>query len=103
MDDALRMYHNLYTFQRYPEEMVALDEFQALVHQSRRVYGDLGAHRPAGVVQRLVDGDPGQVEFRARPERAAAGGDEQPGDTAQALAPQALPDGGGLGVDRPDR
>ncbi len=34
--------------------MIGLDQFQALVHQSGAVDGDLGTHRPVGMFQRLV-------------------------------------------------
>src|SRR5665213_514708 len=73
-----------------------------LVHERRGVDGDLRAHRPSGVIQRLLDGDLVQVEVRVRPERPSARGEDQAADTVAALAPQALPDDAVLGVDRPD-
>jgi hypothetical protein len=43
---------------RQPEQVVRLDQLQALVHHGRAVDADLGAHRPIGVRHRLRRGDP---------------------------------------------
>ena len=51
-----------------PEEVVGLDQLEALVHQRRRVDRDLAAHRPGRVRERLLDRDV------ARARRACARG-----------------------------
>src|SRR5438270_2936586 len=88
-------------FQRDPEQVMGLDHLQALVHQGRRVDRDLGPHRPPRVVERLLHRHLVQVEVGMRPERAAARRDDQAPDVLALLAPQALPDGAVLTVDRP--
>ena len=42
---------------RRAEQLVGLDDLEALVHERRRVDGDLRAHDPGGVGQGVVDGD----------------------------------------------
>ena len=59
-----------------------LDQLQALVDQGGRVDGDQRAHRPGRVGHRLLDGDVGQLGALAAAERAAGGGEHQPGDLA---------------------
>ena len=49
------------------EQLVGLDHLEALVHQRRRVDGDLRAHRPGRVRQRVVDRDRGRARPRVRP------------------------------------
>ena len=51
------------------EEQVRLDHLEALVDQRGRVDGDHRAHRPGGVLQRLLDGDVGEVLAGAAAER----------------------------------
>ena len=48
-----------------------LDDFQALVHQRRRIDADLGSHIPRGVGKRLSRRDIGQIGARASAEGAA--------------------------------
>ncbi len=99
---ALRVDDHRDVLKGHAEQMVGLDELQTLVHHGRRVDGHLWAHRPARVVQRLLDGDLVEVKVGMSPERAAARGDDQPANAIQTLSPQALPDGAVLGVDGPD-
>ena len=82
--------------------MMRLDELQAFVHQRRGVDGDLGAHRPPRVVERLLHRHLVQVQLRGRPERTAAGGEDQPPHVRALLAPKTLPDGAVLRIDGPD-
>ena len=49
------------------EQIARLDDLQALVEQRRRVDGDLGAHVPGGVAQRVAHG-----HVRELPRRSAA-------------------------------
>ena len=71
-------------FRRDAEQVMRLDQFQALVHERRRIDGDLGAHRPggmrrapaAGVASRDALGRPGA-------ERPAGGGERIGADRRQ--------------------
>ena len=49
------------------EQLVGLDHLEALVHQRRRVDGDLGAHVPRGVAQGVGDGDAGRAAHGRSP------------------------------------
>ena len=99
MNDALGVDGYGDVVERDPEQVMCLDHLQPLVHEGGRVDGDLGAHRPARVVERLVHGDLVEVEIGVGPERAARRGDDQTPDVLGALAPKALPDGAVLRVD----
>src|SRR5207247_5473804 len=77
VDDALRMDAHGDPVERDAVEVMCLDHLEALVHQRGRVDGHLGAHRPAGMVQGLLYGHLVEVQVGMRPERAAAGGDDQ--------------------------
>ena len=71
----------------YAEQPVRLDDLEALVHQRRRVDGDLAAHPPGRVAQRGVDGDVGERLGRQVAERAAGGGEDQPAHLGRSRAP----------------
>lgn len=49
MHDALRVDHHLDVIVIAPEEVVRLDHFKGLVHESGGVAGDFGAHVPRGM------------------------------------------------------
>ena len=49
VDDRLRMHHHLELGRLDREQMIGLDQLQALVHQGGRVDRDLAPHRPVGV------------------------------------------------------
>src|SRR5437879_5654019 len=102
VDDALGMDADRDRVQGQAEKVVRLDDLEALVHQGRRVDGDLWAHRPTGMVQRLLHGHVVEVELRTRPEGASARGDDETAHVRALLAPQALPDRAVLGVDGAD-
>ena len=73
--------------------MVGLDDFKSLVHHRRGVDGDLGAHAPVGVLQRLRGRHRGEeVPFLA-PERPSGGREDDPPDRFGVPAPQALKHG----------
>ena len=53
------------------EEMMRLDELKRLVHQRRRIDGDLRAHGPVGMGERLLRRDTSHVGQAPRPEGTA--------------------------------
>ena len=59
MDDALSMDDHIDLGPRDMKEPSGFDHFQALVKQGRGVDGDLGAHVPGGMFQRLFESDIG--------------------------------------------
>ena len=54
MHDRLRMHHHLELARLDREQVIGLDQLQPLVHQGRRVDGDLAPHGPVGVHERLL-------------------------------------------------
>ena len=75
--DRLRVHHHVDPVVRGGEQVMGLDQLQALVHQRRRVDRDLPAHVPSGVGQRLGDGHVLQVGAVTAAERTAGGGEHQ--------------------------
>ena len=59
--DALRVEQHRDALVGQAEQVVGLDDLQALVHQGRGVDRDLGAHRPIGMLERLLRRGRGQV------------------------------------------
>ena len=55
VDDALRVHHHLERVVRQAEQVVGLDQLERLVGQRGAVHGDLAAHPPGRVAQRLLD------------------------------------------------
>ena len=53
--DALRVHHHLERVVRQAEQVVRLDHLERLVRERRAVHGDLPAHLPGRMTQRLVD------------------------------------------------
>ena len=100
VDDRLRVHDDVDAVVGDAEEVVGLHDLEALVHQRGRVDGDLAAHRPRRVVERLLDGDVGQLGARAAAERAARGGDRHALQRAGRHAVQQVVQRGVLGVDR---
>ena len=86
--DRLRVHDDLDAVVVDAEELVRLDHLEALVHERRRVDGDLGAHRPGRVRQRVGDRDRAEPLGRPAPERAARGGEEQAGHVGRSPAPR---------------
>ena len=76
-----------------------LDDLEALVHQRGRVDGDLGAHVPRRVGQRLLDARLGELLSRPSAERPSARRHDHPLQVLSALASQALRQGRMFGVD----
>ena len=62
VDDRLRVHDHLDLVVGDAEQLVGLDHLEALVHQrADESIGDLRAHRPRRMGQRLVDVDVGQL------------------------------------------
>src|SRR2546421_7348746 len=96
------MYHDIDAVESHIEEFVRLNYFQALVHQRGTVNGDLGAHVPCRMCERVRDGDMLQLVARTAAEWAAACRQDDASHLRRATAAQALVNGGMLGVDRHD-
>jgi hypothetical protein len=62
---------------RETEQEVRFDQLEALVRQGRRVDGDLRAHAPGRVRERVGAGHLGQLRARAAAEGAARGGEDE--------------------------
>ena len=83
------------------EQVVGLDQLQALVHQGRRVDRDPPAHVPGRMRERLRRAH--ALESSVRPRNGPpGGGEDQAIDRPRALGPQELEDRRVLGVDRQD-
>ena len=85
------------------EQVVRLDDLEALVHERRRVDGDLRAHVPRGMSERLSRRDSAQFISRTTAEGAAGRGHPQTAHLARALANEALVDSAVLRVDGHER
>jgi hypothetical protein len=88
---APRVHHHVDVVVVGTEELVRLDHLEALVHQRRRVDGDLGPHVPRRVGERVLDGDGGQLGGGAAAERPAARGEDDAPHFRLAARAQALP------------
>ena len=102
MDDRLRMHDDVDALVRRAEQVVGLDDLQALVHERRRVDADLAAHRPRRVRERLLDRHVLELGARAAAERAARGGEHELVHRARPLGAQQLVQRRVLGVDGDD-
>ena len=65
--DRLRVHDDLDPVVVDPEQLVGLDDLEALVHQGRGVHGDLRPHRPRRMGQGVVDGRPWASSAAERP------------------------------------
>ena len=54
VDDRLRMHQHGELCRRHGEQVMRLNQFQALVHHGCGIDGDLRAHRPVGMLERLL-------------------------------------------------
>ena len=101
MDDRLRVHDHVDPVIFDIEEFVRLDDLEPLVHERRRVDGDLGAHRPGRVGECLLDGHLGQLLAGPTAERATRCREHHPVDGAPTVVTtQALVDRTMLAVDR---
>jgi hypothetical protein len=105
VDDRLRVDDHLDAVVVDPEQLVGLDDLEALVHQCRGVDRDLRPHRPRRMGQGVVDRDVRQLVAATASERAAAGREHDPGHPLglpAGVSRQALVHRAVLGVDRHD-
>src|SRR5437762_5350342 len=84
------------------EEEMRLDHLETLVHHGGGIHRNLRSHLPARMGQRFGDGDALHGLQRAAQERTTGAGKDQSADGWLFLAPEALPDGTVLAVDRED-
>ena len=83
-----------------PEQFMGLDHLEPLVHEGRGVDGDLGAHGPRRMGQRLFHGHGGQLFGRPAPERTPGRcEDDARHPFVHVVGPQALMDGAVLAID----
>ena len=75
--DRPRVHDHLDLLVREPEEVVRLDELEPLVREGGRVDGDLRAHRPGRVRERVLHGDVAELVAAAAAKRAARGGQDE--------------------------
>ena len=102
MDHALGVDDNGDVVRGDPKQMHGLHEFEALVHHGRAVDGDLRAHAPVGVPDRLLGCHVLKLCPRL-PAEGAAGAGQQDLVQLPGLSPhEALEDGRVLGVHRDD-
>ena len=90
--DRLRMDEYLDAIDRQVEEPTCLDDLEALVHHAGRVDGDLSAHLPVGMLERLCGGDMLHLLEREVAERSAAGCEQEFLDGVGVLAHKRLED-----------
>ena len=103
VDDGLRMHDHLHLRGLHVEEPAGLDDFEALVHQGGGVDGDLGAHLPRGVIERVLDGDGGKALLGRLAEGAAGSREEDPVHLSTLVALETLKDGAVLGANGEER
>ena len=85
---------------REAEQVVRLDQLEALVQERRRVDRDPPAHLPGRMRERLLGRHAGQV--RPAAERASRRREHEPVHASRAVRTHELKQGGVLGVDRDD-
>ena len=100
--DRLRVHDHLDRLVGQAEQEVGLDHLERLVDEGRRIHGDLSAHLPGRVAQRLFHGRLRHALGRPGPEWPARRREDQPSHFGRAPARDALQDGAVLGVDRDD-
>ncbi len=98
--DRLRVNNDVDLRGGHAKQPMRLDHLQPLVHQCGRIDGDLRAHLPGRMLQRVGGGDPGQLAQRPAAKRAAGGSENQPPQFPAGAAVQALMDRVVLAVDR---
>ena len=98
MHDRLRMDDDLDLIGADTEQPVRLDDLEPLVHQRRRIDGDLPAHLPCRMTKRLIRRDPLQLRRGEIAKRSARGGENQSSNLALVSPVQALVDGVVLAV-----
>ena len=100
VDHGLGMHQHVEFVGIEGEQMLGLDQFEALVHHGRRVDGDLGAHRPVGMLKRLLGGRRLDGVQRPGAERTAGGGQDHALEILARTGAERLEHGVVLGIDR---
>ncbi len=98
--DGRRLDHDLDPLVRQVEQEVCLDDLEPLVGERRRVDGDLRAHAPGRVSERIVGCYVLELRSVAAAERSARGGEHDGVDRLRGTALQALEERRVLAVDR---
>src|SRR5215831_10326393 len=75
---------------RKREEMMRFNEFQPFVHQGCRIDRDLRAHRPIGMLERLLDGRGLDRLGRGGAKRTSGGGQNHPAHVLAAASAHGL-------------
>jgi hypothetical protein len=101
--DGLRMDEHLELVGREPEQVMRLDEFEALVHEGRRIDVDLGAHRPGRVAGGLDRRGARDALPRPSPKRSAGRRDGRRGDILDRTGRERLRERVVLRIHRLDR
>ena len=94
--DGLRVDQHIEPIGADREEMMRLDELERLVHQRRRIDGDLRPHGPVGMGERLLRRDASHVGQAPRPEGTARGSETDALDGLRCAAAHHLHGGGML-------
>src|SRR5581483_9390817 len=81
------------------EQKMGLDQLEALVCERRAVDGDLRAHPPRRVSERILRRDLLELVARAAPEGPAGGGQDERVDLLRCAALETLEGGAVLAVD----
>ena len=73
----MRMHYHVNFFVRHIKKPMSFDNFQALISQGGRIYSNLLAHTPIGVVQALSEGNTFQLATLFTTEGATASSNEK--------------------------
>ena len=82
------------------EQVMRLDQFEALVHHGRGIDGDLRTHRPVRMLERLLERRRAHLLARPGAERPARGGEDDAAHVLARARAQRLEDRVVLGIDR---
>ena len=99
VDDRRRVHDDLQLRVGHVEEPMRLDQLEPLVRERGGVDGDLRAHPPGRMRERLGRCDAAELGARPSAERAARGGEDDSGDRVGAAAGEALVKSRMLAVD----
>ena len=102
MHDRGRLDRHLYPVVWHAEQIVRLDHLEPLVRERRGVHGDLRAHAPGRMRERLLGRDVLELGARAAAERAAGTGEDERVDLLRLAPLEALEERRVLAVDRQD-
>ena len=103
MHDRLRVDDDIDLLSGQIEEPMRFDDFQPLVHQRRRVDGDLAAHTPCRMLQCVLGLHVGERSGRHLSKWAARRGEDDPPDFLTPATVETLMNRAVLAVDGKDR